>query len=66
MKAIKEIIASAIADMRGFRNGVPKMKNILDFLPDKLKKEVFEDADNIIKELREQGYEILKVNQIKE
>lgn len=58
MEKIKEIIAGAIANARGMRRGMPPVKNILDMLPEKLKNEVNDDADNIIKKLTENGYHI--------
>lgn len=60
MEEIKEIIASAIANARGHRNGVPQIKNVLDILPPKLKDECFEDADIILTELKTAGYRIEK------
>lgn len=62
MKTVKEIIACAIANTRGARNGVPFIENVLDILPYKLKQEVCEDAETILSELKKQGYEILKVH----
>ena len=61
MEKIKEIIASAIANARGMRRGAPSISNVLDILPDKLKNEVFDDADNIIKELEAAGFVISEV-----
>lgn len=61
MEKIKEIIASAIANARGMRMGAPSISNVLDILPDKLKNEVFDDADNIIKELEAAGFVISEV-----
>lgn len=58
MEKIKDIIAGAIANARGMRRGMPPVSNILDMLPEKLKNEVREDAENIIKELSEKGYSI--------
>lgn len=58
MDKIKEIIAGAIANARGMRRGMPPVKNILDMLPEKLKNEVNDDADNIIKELTANSYSI--------
>lgn len=58
MEKIKEIIAGAIANARGMRRGMPPVSNILDMLPEKLKNEVNDDAENIIKELSEKGYSI--------
>lgn len=48
---IQERIAAAIANARGARRGVPKIKNILDVLPAKLRDEVMDDADAVIAEL---------------
>jgi len=55
---IKTIIASAIANARGMRRGVPTISNVLDVLSCGLKEEVLGDAENIIKELKEAGFEI--------
>lgn len=52
---LKEIIASAIANARGARHGVPNIANVLTVLPEKLKKEVYDDADSIINELKKNG-----------
>jgi len=57
---IKEIIASAIANARGMRRGMPPVSNILDMLPEKLKDEVLHDAENIIKELQTADYVIVE------
>lgn len=56
----KEIIATAIANARGMRRGVPTISNVLDLLPDKLKDEVLDDADNVIKELEENHFKIVR------
>jgi hypothetical protein len=58
---IRELIATTIANARGWRNGVPTIKNVMDLLPDEFKKEVYEDADNIINELNKSGFDILNV-----
>jgi hypothetical protein len=50
---VKKLIASAIANARGMRHGVPTVSNVLDILPEKLKTEVLDDADNVIKILKE-------------
>lgn len=47
----RDKIAETIANARGWRNGVPTIKNVMDILPQKLKNECFEDADAIIKAL---------------
>ncbi len=60
MDEIKEIIASAIANARGMRRGMPSVSNVLDILPEKLKNEVREDAENIIKELQTADYVIVE------
>ena len=57
--SIKEIIAVAIANARVTRRGSPPIKNFIDFLPKQLKYEIFDDADNILKELNEAGYKII-------
>lgn len=41
-------IATAIANARGGRRGVPPIVNILDVLPEKLVNEVLDDADAVI------------------
>lgn len=53
---IEEIIAGAIANARGMRRGVPMISNVLDILPEKLKEEVFDDADSVVKALKENGF----------
>ena len=40
-----ERAAAAIANARGGRRGMPPIKNVLDILPDKLRREVMEDAE---------------------
>ncbi len=59
MRTVRDVIASAIANARGWRHGVPTVKNVLEMLPEKLTKEVFEDADTILKELNENGFIIV-------
>jgi hypothetical protein len=49
---IIEIIASAIANARGMRRGVPSIRNVLDLLPAKLREEVMDDAKNVYHELK--------------
>lgn len=39
-----EAAATAIANARGARRGMPPISNILDALPEKLRQEVFDDA----------------------
>lgn len=41
--------AAAIANARGMRRGAPAITNILAILPDKLKAEVLEDAEEALK-----------------
>lgn len=41
--------AAAIANARGARRGAPAIKNIMDMLPEKLWKEVMEDAEAALK-----------------
>ena len=55
---INEIIASAIANARGMRRGVPTISNVLDLLPEKLRDEVMDDAENVISELTKAGFTI--------
>ena len=55
---INEIIASAIANARGMRRGVPTISNVLDLLPEKLREEVMDDAENVISELTKAGFTI--------
>ncbi|HPN84777.1 MAG TPA: hypothetical protein PK821_05510 [Victivallales bacterium] len=50
---VREGIAEILADMRGFRHGMPKVKNVLSILPKKLKDEVFDDAAAVVKFLVE-------------
>ncbi len=40
---------SAIANARGGRRGAPEIRNILDILPQKLRDEVMEDAEEALK-----------------
>lgn len=54
----QEIIASAIANSRGMRRGVPPILNILGMLPQKLVDEVMDEAQNVIDELKENGLDI--------
>lgn len=44
-----EMIATAIANARGNRRGVPSITNVLDILPTKLKEEVMDDAKAVMK-----------------
>ena len=46
---VRDGIAETLADMRGFRHGLPKIKDVLSILPKKLKDEVFDDADAVVK-----------------
>lgn len=48
----RELIAAAIANARGRRRGVPTIKNVLDMLPEYLRKEVLDEADSVIAALR--------------
>lgn len=41
--------AAAIANARGMRRGAPAITNILEILPEKLKAEVLEDAEEALK-----------------
>ena len=54
----KEIIAGAIANARGMRRGMPSISNVLDLLPEKLKEEVLDDADNVLRELKDAGFSL--------
>lgn len=47
----RETIAAAIANARGGRRGMPPIVNILDVLPEKLRNEVLDDADHVLKAL---------------
>jgi hypothetical protein len=60
---IKNIIASAIANARGMRRGMPPISNVMSILPDNLKKEVLDDADNILRELKKAGFVITETNE---
>lgn len=40
-----EAAAAAIANARGGRRGVPPITNVLELLPEKLRREVMEDAE---------------------
>lgn len=43
------LAAAAIANARGARRGAPEIQNVLDILPDKLRREVMEDAEAALK-----------------
>jgi hypothetical protein len=43
-----KVAASAIANARGMRRGVPEIYNILEILSDKLRDEVIEDAEEAL------------------
>lgn len=45
--------AAAIANERGMRSGVPKINNILDMLPDRLCKEVMQEAEAALRAVAE-------------
>lgn len=47
--AMIEAAAAAIANARGGRRGAPAIRNILDILPQKLREEVMEDAEEALK-----------------
>lgn len=49
----QEVIAAAIATARGMRRGVPRISNILEVLPPKLRDEVMDDAAAVIEALGE-------------
>jgi len=49
--------AAAIANARGMRRGMPTITNVLDVLPPKLKAEVREDGEDVLKAV---GYEELQ------
>lgn len=51
----QEIIASAIANARGGRRGIPMIKNVLDVLPEKLRDEVMDDAAAVLRALADDG-----------
>lgn len=51
----QEIIASAIANGKLMRNGVPPIANVLDILPESLLEEVNDQAENVLKELENNG-----------
>lgn len=44
-----EAAAAAIANARGGRRGAPEIRNVLEILPDKLRDEVMEDAEEALK-----------------
>jgi hypothetical protein len=54
LRGHRDVIAAAIANARGMRRGMPAIKNILEILPTKLREEVLDDADNVIRELAAQ------------
>lgn len=45
---LRERIASAIANARGGRRGMPQIKNVLDMLSGKLRDELLDDADAVL------------------
>jgi hypothetical protein len=62
----RELIASEIANARGMRRGAPSISNVLDILPEKLKNEVLDDADNIIVALKKDKEQLItELNDIK-
>ena len=48
-----EVIASAIANARGMRRGMPPIENILDLLPERLREEVIDEAQWVERKLAE-------------
>lgn len=59
-REIQKIIASAIANARGMRRGVPSISNVLDMLPENLVEEVMDDAKNVYIDLRDK--DLLNLN----
>lgn len=51
------IVASAIANARGGRRGVPPVVNVLDLLPESLRTEVLDDARAVVVALEREGCE---------
>lgn len=51
----KRMIAAAIANARGMRRGAPPIVNVLDILPAKLREEVMDDAENVLRALEPSG-----------
>lgn len=51
--AIIEKAATAIANMRGGRRGVPPIDNVLDILPEKVRLEILEDAEAVLQAIGE-------------
>jgi hypothetical protein len=55
----REIVAAAIADVRGMRRGAPKIENVLEVLRllpgQKLYREVLDDADAVLAALGQPG-----------
>lgn len=55
-----DIIAAAILNARGMRRGAPTVSNVLEFAPPKTVEDARDDAANVITELENAGYEIIK------
>lgn len=55
---IRGIIASAIANSRAMRRGMPSVTNVIDLLLSPIKEELLDDADNVINELEKNGISI--------
>lgn len=56
---VRRLIAGGIANARGNRRGVPRISNILDMLPQKLRDEVIDDAESARAALVEAGWVVV-------
>ena len=57
---IQSIIAAALANARGMRNGVPPIANVLDFVPDNVHEQVVRDAELVLGELKAAGFVVVR------
>jgi len=62
-ESIREIVAAAIANARGSRHGVPEISNVLVLLPPRLREEVTDDADAVMRALTKRGLKVVSVNE---
>lgn len=57
---VKQIIATAMANARGMRKGMPSIGNVISLLPETLQAELIDDTENVLVELTKAGYKIEK------
>lgn len=48
----REQIAAALANARGMRRGVPPITNVLDLVPQEIKAELLDDADQVLEAIK--------------